>query len=128
MRLLYKEHNANPKGRKTSDCVIRALSTATGKAYADIYRELFEISLETGYMLNEKRVEDKLLARYGFVKMKQPKHNDGTKYRIGGLPLLTNARVVVVRCAHHLTCVKDGVLIDTWDCRNKTINNYYVKQ
>lgn len=128
MRLLYKEFNANPKGRKTSDCVVRALSTATGKPYAEVYRELFEISLATGYMLNEKRVEDKLLERYGFVKVKQPKHNDGTKYKIGDLLLLTSAPIVVIRCAHHLCCVKHGVLLDTWDCRLKTINNYYVKK
>lgn len=93
-----------------------------------MYRELFEISLATGYMLNEKRVEDKLLERYGFVKVKQPKHSDGTKYKIGDLPLLTNAPVVVIRCANHLCCVKQGVLLDTWDCRYKTINNYYVKK
>lgn len=128
MKLPFKEHNANPKNKHTCDCVIRALTMATGETYENVYKELFNISLKTGYMLNEKRVEDKYLEAHNFVKMKQPKKNDGTKYKINEIRLLTSASVVVIRCAHHLTCVKDGVLIDTWNCGHKTINNYYIKR
>lgn len=77
-------------------------------------------------MLNEKRVEDKFMEQHGFIKMKQPRKNDGTKYTINEIRLLSHDRVIVIRCAHHLTCVKDGVLIDTWNCSYKTINNYYI--
>lgn len=123
----FEQRNVNPKNRKTPDCVIRALTVATGKAYADIYRELFDVSLETGYMLNEKRVEDKVLQKHGFVKHKQPRKADNTKYTIGEIDKLTGKKgIVVIRCAHHLTVVVDGVLIDTWDCRSKCISNYYV--
>ena len=128
MTLPFKEHNANPKNKNTCDCVIRALTMATGDTYENVYKELFSISLKTGYMLNEKRVEDKYLEAHGFIKMKQPKKNDGTKYKINEIRLLTSASVIVIRCANHLTCVKDGVLIDTWNCGNKTINNYYIKR
>ena len=122
----FEKRNVNPKNRKTPDCVVRALTVATGKAYADVYRELFDVSLATGYMLNEKRVEDKVLASNGFVKHKQPRKADGTKYTIGEVDELTGKRgIVVIRCAHHLTAVLDGVLIDTWDCRGKCISNYY---
>ena len=122
----FEKKNVNPKNRKTGDCVIRALTVATGKPYADVYKELFDISLATGYILNEKRVEDKLLEKYGFIKHKQPRKNDNTKYLIGELDALTSPRgVVVARCAHHLTVVVDGVLVDTWDCRYKCISNYY---
>ena len=131
----YEYLNLNPKGKKTCDCVIRALSLATGKSYEQVYREIFEISLKTGYMLNEKRVEDKFLEQNGFIKIKQPKKFDGTKYTIGELDwALTNSgrgeslgEAVIVRCAHHLTCVKDGVLYETWDCRRKCISNYFIK-
>lgn len=125
--MLYKKFNVNPKGRDTSDCVVRALTIATGKDYKTIYTELFNISLESGYFLNEKRVEDVLLEREGFKKQKQPRKNDGTKYKVREILLLTNASIIVIRVAHHLTVVKDGILLDTWNCSEKTINNYYIK-
>ena len=128
MQLPFKNMNVNPKGRNTSDCVVRALTLATGLPYEEVYKGLFEISLKTGYMLNEKRVEDKYLEANGFIKMKQPRKNDGSKYKINEIRLLSQASVIVIRCAHHLTCVKDGVLIDTWNCGYKTINNYYVRK
>lgn len=123
----FKNKNVNPKNRKTGDCVVRALSIATGNDYVSVYQELFDISLKTGYILNEKRVEDKLLERYGFIKHKQPRKYDGTKYTIGEIDKLVDCdnNVVVIRCAHHLTVVQSGKIIDTWDCRNKCISNYY---
>ena len=124
--MIYKEYNANPKNRKTSDCVVRALTIATGKDYKTIYTELFNISLENGYFLNEKRVEDVLLEREGFKKQKQPRKIDGTKYKVKEVLQLTNAYIIVIRVAHHLTVVKDGVLLDIWNCSEKTINNYYI--
>lgn len=127
MTLPFKEFNANPKGKRTCDCVIRALCVALNKDYYEVYDELVTISKKTGFMLNEKRVEDKLLEAYGFIKMKQPRKNDGTKYDVNEIRLICNAPVIVIRVAHHLTVVKDGVLIDTWNCGYKTINNYYIK-
>lgn len=124
--MIYKEYNVNPKKRKTSDCVVRALTIATGKDYKTIYTELFNISLENGYFLNEKRVEDVLLEREGFKKQKQPRKPDGTKYKVKEILQLTNADIIVIRVAHHLTVVKNGVLLDIWNCSEKTINNYYI--
>ena len=124
----YREYNANPKSKKTCDCVIRALTVATGLPYYEVYKQLFDISVETGYMLNEKRVEDKFMEKHGFVKYKQPRKSDNTKYKICEIDKVCNAKVIIIRCANHLTVVKDGVLIDTWNCGYKTINNYYVKR
>lgn len=127
MKIEFKEFNANPKNRKTCDCVVRALTIATGMTYKDVYTELFNISLESGYMLNEKRVEDEFMKRHGFIKLKQPRKFDNTKYTINEILCISHAPIIVIRCAHHLTVVKDGVLIDTWNCGYKTINNYYIK-
>lgn len=127
MQLPFKEMNVNPHKRKTCDCVVRALTVAFEEDYNKVYTELFNTSLKTGYMLNEKRVEDIVLANHNFIKMKQPKKTNGTKYTVNEIRLLSKASVIVIRVAHHLTVVKDGVLIDTWNCGYKTINNYYVK-
>lgn len=129
----FERRNVNPKNRKTPDCVIRALTVAMGKPCETIYKELFDILFKTGYMLNEKRVEDKLLENYGFIKHKQPRKADNTKYTIGEIDELINGitvdgtpiKAVVIRCAHHLTVAISGKIIDTWDCRYKCISNFY---
>ncbi len=121
----YENRNVNPKGKKTGDCVVRALSVALKRDYLDVYAELFDISVNTGYIVNDKRVEEKFLARHGFVKHKQPKKPSGKKYTIAELDKLCKNDVIVVSCARHLTVVIDGVLIDNWDCRGKCISNYY---
>ena len=123
----YTTENVNPKNKKTTDCVVRALTKATGRLYKDVYMELVALSLKTGYFINEKRLEDKFLEANGFVKMKQPRKSDNTKYEIGEIDKLIKRGTVIIRCAHHLTCVKDNVLYDTWDCRHKCISNYYIK-
>lgn len=125
----YVYKNVNPKNKKTADCVIRAISEASGLDYYDVYERLYNISLKTGWILNEKRVEDKLLAELGFIKYKQPKKPNNTKYTIRELNcLIKETDVVVVRIAGHLTCVKNNTCYDTWDCTRKTISNYYIKE
>lgn len=123
----FKEMNANPKNKKTTDCVIRALTIATGRDYWDVFEELCDLTKQTGLMFNEKRLEDKFLEANWFVKCKQPKKADGTKYTVRELDKICNDKIVIVRVAHHLTVVVNNTVCDTWDCRNKTINNYYIR-
>lgn len=122
----YINYNANPKGRKTDDCVVRALTFALKLPYEEVLKELYETQLKTGYCLLGKRVYERVLANHGFVKMKQPRHLDGRKYLVGEIDLLTRKRCVV-SMANHLTAAEDGFYYDTWDCRRKCIGNYYVK-
>jgi len=37
---MFKEFNAHPKGIKTTDCVVRGISTATNSDYLEVRREL----------------------------------------------------------------------------------------
>ena len=122
----FIQYNRNPKGRKTSDCVIRALSFVLQTSYEDTLKELFETQLKTGYCLLDKQCFERVLKAHGFVKMKQPRHNDGTKYLVREIDLLTTKRCLVTM-ANHLTAAEGGFIYDIWDCRNKTIGNYWIK-
>lgn len=123
----YEFKNVNPKNRKTCDCVIRAITVVSGKPYETVYRDLFEVSLKTGYALDEKRVYEKVLEKYGFCKYSQPKRSDNTKYTIGEFDSVCKSKIAVISCANHLTAVVDGKLVDIWDCRGKCISNYFTK-
>ena len=125
----YVKENVNFKNKKTSDCVIRALSKASGKDYKVVAKELFDLYMKYGYMINDKHCYEKWLDENGFIKQSQPRKYDNTKYTIGEIDKLINPNYkVVVSCANHLTCVVDYTLVDIWDCRNKCIGNYYVKR
>ena len=120
--------NLNPKGKKTSDCVIRAIALVSGKKYEEVRDDAYAIYCKTGYAMSDKKNEERLLEKYGFVKMKQPRKADNTKYLVGEIWKLTDGRPCVVSCAHHLTAYNGNDIVDLWDCRNKTIGNYYIKE
>lgn len=121
--------NVNFKNKKTGDCVVRALASASGKDYKVVAKELFDLWMKYGYVFNDKHTYERWLEQNGFVKYKQPRHTDGTKYLVGDIDSLVDIKRknVVISMAHHLTSVVKGTLNDIWDCRHKTIGNYWVK-
>ena len=129
--LEFKEkYNVNPKGKKTGDCVVRAIAYASNRSWEEVFTELNKISVKVYSMPNEKNVYEKYLADLGFSKMPQPKKSNGTKYLVGEIDKLidTNKYDVVISMANHLTCADSNNLIDIWDCRKKTIGNYYTRR
>lgn len=125
--------NANPKRKATGDCVIRALSLATGKSWADILRMLCDISVITGYMVEDTRTYDKLLMGLGWLKQRQPRKPDNTKYT--GREFCEklefenrNEKIIAHIGGHHMTCFCNHTIWDTWDCSRKCIGNYWIKR
>lgn len=124
----YEKKNVNPRNRKTTDCGVRALTAATGEDYYKVLNDLYEIQVATGYDSADKRSIDRYMARQGWIKHKQPRRPDGKKYLVGEIDeLIRPGQSAVVSLAGHLTAVVDGRIIDLWDCRSKTIGNYYTK-
>ena len=127
--IALKKLNNNFKNKKTGDCVIRALSQASGKDYKVVAQELFELYMKYGYIINDKHTYEKWLEANGFVKYPQPRKSDNSKYLVGEIDkLIRLGENAVISCANHLTCVCDDELVDIWDCRKKCIGNYYVKE
>ena len=127
-------NNANPKNKITGDCVIRAICTAMDKPYEEVYKELFEFSLKCGYILNDKNCYEKYLAAQGWVKHKQPRKDDNTKYT--GKEFCKDAqdwtfnlpsRMIAHIGGHHIVAIVDGKVNDIWDSTNKCIGNYWTK-
>lgn len=129
--LHYLEKNVNPKHRKTGDCSTRALVSTLGIEYNEALKLQMEESLKSYYDPTSKQVMERVLKRYGYIKMPQPRKADGKKYLVHELDKIVSKNIrangVLVTVAHHHTCVKNDDVIDIWDCRNKTISNYYIK-
>jgi hypothetical protein len=123
----FTYYNANPKNRITGDCVFRAISLATGKNYNDVVMEMVQTMLETGYCLNDKKGIEKYMEKIGWVKMKQPKKYDNTKYTGEEFCKQFKGICIAKIGTHHITCIKDNKVYDTWDCSKGKIGNYWIK-
>ena len=128
----FKNTNVNPKGHKTGDCSTRAISTCLGIDYKQALKDQCEMACKYCYGLTNKETTTKVLEKYGWVKMKQPKKPNGKKYLVGEIDeICTKLQLqegVLISMAHHDSVVKYGCLLDTWDCRKKTIGNYWVRK
>jgi hypothetical protein len=131
MMLEYIYYNVNPKNRKTGDCSTRALVGTLGISYDEALQRQFKWASKTYYDATSKQVMEKVLSEFGYVKMKQPRKDDGTKYCVGEMnQLLTEKQLqegVLVTVANHHTCITEGYVQDIWDCRLMCVGNYYVK-
>ncbi len=123
---IFKFHNQNPKGKKVSDCVVRAISYAMGKSWYEVYDDLSILGRKMGDMPNNKPVFSKYLENSGWIKNKMPRHDDNTRYTLYDFAKENNKGIFIVLIAHHLTVVENGQIIDTWNC-NKCVGNYWTK-
>lgn len=134
----FHYYNANPKGRITTDYVIRAIATATELPYNQVVMELAQLQCETGYDDGDDKLYDKYLISKGFSKRKQPRRLDGTKftgkdfcealqdnyeYVIGKSPC-----IVAHIGGHHIVAIKDAKVWDIWNSTHKCIGNYWIKE
>lgn len=128
----FRYYNANPKGRITTDCVIRALATATDIPYASVVRELAEMQIATGYDDGETKCYGVWLESNGWHRQKQPRKPDGRKFtgkefckwlRDNGF----KGSVVANIGGHHVVAIVDCKVHDIWDSTDGCIGNYWMK-
>lgn len=129
--LKYREINVNPKGRKTGDCSTRALVGTLGITYDEALKLQLKWTLKKYYDPTSKQTMELVLKEFGYVKMKQPRKADGSKYLVRELDQILTAKQrengVLVTIANHHTCIVGDEVLDIWDCRDKCVGNYYVK-
>lgn len=126
-------HNANPKGRRTTDCVIRALCTALEIPYNQVVMELAELQCKTGFDDGDDKLYSKYLEAKGWEQHKQPRKADNTKYT--GVEwchkLQQEAytpRMLAHIGGHHITAIIDGEVWDTWNSTRGCIGKYWTKK
>lgn len=129
--LQYLERNVNPKNRKTGDCSTRALVSVLNISYEDCLKLQMEESLKCYYDPTSKQVMERVLKRFGYIKMSQPKKSDNSKYEVRELDQIINKNIltkgVLVTVANHHTAIVGNQIIDIWNCGRKCVGNYYIK-
>ena len=121
-------YNANPKGRITCDCVVRAICTALNEPYNDILKEMFDMAIKTGYEYTDKKNIDEYLQLKGWTKRKQPRKKDNTKYTGEEFCGIFKGVCVANIGGQHIVCIKNGKIYDTWNSTDGCIGNYWIKE
>jgi len=117
--------NPHPKGKEVNDCVKRAITIATEKDYMQVQRELNRLKRKLGETkYNKDKVWKTYLKDYERVSIPaikgypRPKVVDFIEKHPRGTYILSLSK--------HLATVKDGVLLDIYDCSYKTVFSYYI--
>ena len=129
--LQFFKFNVNPKGHKTGDCCVRAIVGTLGITYEEAIDRCAYWAKKKCYGITDKQTVELVLKEYGYVKMKQPRKADKTKYTVREMDrVLTEKEMdegVLITIANHHTCITKGKIQDIWDCSYKSVGNYYVK-
>lgn len=129
----FHYHNANPKNRMGDDCVVRAISTVLEQSWEQTVREMTELGLRSGYVLNDSHTYIKYLESKGLTRMKQPRKADNTKYtgvefcRILQQTGQASQRIFAHIGGNHAVAIVDGKVNDIWDSTGGTIGMWFVQ-
>jgi len=125
----YKFHDggrSNTPFQKKSDlgdCVIRACTLATKLPYQKVWEDLCELSKTTGMFPNHRQTYEIFLAEHGWIKQKTPRDKNKRTISIRNWEFKKSALVAVSR---HLVFVDKQTVFDTWDCRTRKIQHYFI--
>lgn len=129
--LRFRIYNANPKGKKTGDCAIRAVANILGITWDEALDELVSMSHKTKYDPTDRKNVTFVMKAHGWVKLPRERKPDGTYYEVRELdalyPIGMRSKGILVSVANHLTTIVGDHYEDTWDCGRKASGNVWVK-
>lgn len=116
---------------KTGDCVCRAICNATGKDYLEVYNALNELAKHEHKGTRKRGISSartgvykdtfkKYLISLGWVWHSTMQIGKGCQCHLNEEELPSGT--LIVSLSKHLTCVKNGVIYDTYNC---SIKQYY---
>ena len=116
---MYKFYNANAVNRYTDDCVIRAISCAENKSWDNVYDQLSNVAQYEGTLFDNgefvrnylDRTYRRLPGRYGTVGETAGQFPNNT---------------ILITMRGHITCSKNGIIYDTFDCRDRKTENVWL--
>lgn len=116
---MYKFYNENPLKKNEDDCVIRAISCATGKSWDYVYDYLSDIAQYEGTLLDKRDFVRNYLDRT-YQRLK------GIKGTVGYVSTMFPNSILLITMNGHITCSKYGVIYDTFDCQNREVEDVWL--
>lgn len=125
--MAYVKYNANPYGRRTSDCVIRAIAVLTGRSWDETYIDIFN----WGFMLKDMPSVNNLWGSYlrsiGFRKFILP-DNCPDCYTVSQFCDDHPIGRYLLATGTHVIAVINGNYYDTWDSGDEIPISFWKKE
>lgn len=126
MKETYKFCNPHPDGKLVSDCVKRAICLAEGRDYRDVKNDLNRLKRELGLKkFNSNENWKTYLERKNYEKLSFPAVAGESRMNGRKFAETHPTGSYILRMSKHLVACVDGVILDTWDCRDKCVYNAY---
>lgn len=116
---MYKFYNANAVNRYTDDCVIRAISCATNKSWDYVYDYLSDIAQYEGTLFDKRDFVRNYLDR----TYQRLNNIHGS---VGYVASLFPNNTLLITMAGHIVCAKNGIVYDTFDCRDREVEDVWL--
>ena len=117
---MYKYYNANSQGNFVNDCVIRAIAVAENRSWSETYDDLSRIAKKNGILLDDVNFVEPLLDyRYDRIKTYS---GDTVRDVVEDNPI----GIYLITMNGHITVAIDGIIYDTFDCRNRIAKDVWV--
>ena len=115
---MYEYSNLNPLGLYEDDCVIRAISCATGRSWDEVYDELSDLAQERGTLL-DKRYFVRWYLDSHFTRIANP------PYKVIDVARKFKNNIVLCTMRGHIVCIK-GKIYDTFNCGDRVVEDVWI--
>ena len=116
---MYKYYNANVLNKYEDDCVIRAISCATGRSWDYVYDYLSDIAQYEGTLLDKRDFVRNYLDR----TYRRLYNIHGS---VGEVSAMFPDSTLLITMRGHIVCSKNGVIYDTFDCRDREVESVWL--
>ena len=128
VRPMWVYYNPHPRGRKTGDCVIRAICAVTGKTWDEVYTGVALLGYAMEDMPSNNNVWREYLRSLGYKRRAIPDSCPDC-YTVGDFAREHQTGNYVLGTGTHAVAVTDGgVIRDTWDSSGEPVFYYYFKE
>jgi len=124
---MFVEYNANPKHKRVGDCVIRAISKASGMSWEKTYTEIALKGFMMYDMPSSNAVWGKYLTEHGYEYATLPNTCPDCYSVIEFCEDFPTGTYIVATGTHVLTVI-DGDYYDTWDSGDEIPVYYFRKE
>ena len=116
----FHYYNVNPMKKKTGDCVIRAIACALDVDWEVASDMLYKNAKQNYCEMSELQCYSKMLNQLPFLKQVE------TDCQFVDEFARQNPKgTYLIRIEGHLTCLKDGICYDIWDCTNEGVDKIW---
>lgn len=124
---MYKNLNINPINKRTDDCTVRAIATALGTKWEDVYIDLCLEGLKLYDLPSANHVWGAYLKEKGFVRKIIPDTCPNC-YSVSDFADDNPEGTYILALHSHVVPVIDGVYYDTWDSGDRVPIYYWQKE